>query len=247
MVHPQKISGIPVHLKVLTALHFFGHGSYQLGVGHVYSFALSQPSVSRSIAEVSDCISTHLLNRWIHFPISEDTRLIKKREFNNLDRRFPDLIGVIDCTHIRIVAPPAEHPNYPGATYYCRKNFFAINTQIICDAKRKIININARLPGSVHDSAIWMMSQAKTELQNLHVRTGQLNYLIGDSGYPLEPWLLTPFAHVVPNSPEGNFNKALSKMRTIIEHVNGMLKGRFRCTHGHRALHYDPIRAAIVY
>jgi hypothetical protein len=97
-----------------------------------------------SIAEVSDCISTHLLNRWIHFPISEDTRLIKKREFNNLDRRFPDLIGVIDCTHIRIVAPPAEHPNYPGATYYCRKNFFAINTFVMQKEKSLILMLDFR-------------------------------------------------------------------------------------------------------
>jgi hypothetical protein len=61
-------------------------------------------------------------------------------------------------------------------------------------------------------------------------------YLIGDSGYPLEPWLLTPFGQVAPNSREARYNKALSKIRTIIEHVNGMLKARFRCTHGHRAL-----------
>lgn len=34
----------------------------------------------------------------------------------------------------------------------------------------------------------------------------------------------------------------------MIEHVNGMLKGSFRCLHGHRVLHYDPIRAAkIIY
>ena len=71
---------------------------------------------------------------------------------------------------------------------------------------------------------------------------------MGDSGYPLEPWLLTPFGQVEPNSAPARYNKALSKIRTIMEHVNGMLKARFRCTHGHRALHYDPIRAAkIIY
>jgi hypothetical protein len=63
---------------ILTALHSCRHGSYQLSVGYVYSFALSQPSVSKSIVEVSDCISTHLLNQWIQFPNSEDTILIKK-------------------------------------------------------------------------------------------------------------------------------------------------------------------------
>jgi hypothetical protein len=176
MIHAQRTTAIPVHLRVLTALHFFGYGSYQLGVGHGYSFALSQPSVSRCITEVSNCIVTHLMHQWIKFPNSPQARQNKKQGFLHVEERFPDLFGVTDCTQIRIVAPPAEHPVHPGAAYYCRKNYYSINTQIICDADREIININARFPGSVHDATIWMMSQIKPALQEVYVRNNELNY-----------------------------------------------------------------------
>jgi hypothetical protein len=80
-----------------------------------------------------------------------------------------------------------------------------------------------------------MMSNVKRELQRLYEREGNLNYLIGDSGYPQEPWLMVPFGDV-PNSPESRYNNALSRLRIAIEHLNGILKSRFRCLLGHRAL-----------
>jgi hypothetical protein len=50
------------------------------------------------------------------------------------------------------------------------------------------------------------------------------------------------------DTPESRFNTALSQLRMTIEHTNGLLKSRFRCIHGHRALNYKPIRAAkIIY
>jgi hypothetical protein len=92
-----------------------------------------------------------------------------------------------------------------------------------------------------------MMSNVKRELQRLYEREGNLNYLISDSGYPQEPWLMVPFGDV-PNSPESRYNNALSRLRIAIEHLNGILKSRFRCLLGHRALNYNPIRAAkIIY
>jgi len=50
----------------------------------------------------------------------------------------------------------------------------------------------------------------------------------GDSGYPLEPWLLTPLANTT-NPSEVAYNHAHSKTRTIIERCFGVLKSRFRC------------------
>ncbi|CAI6371033.1 unnamed protein product [Macrosiphum euphorbiae] len=53
MIEPNRLSSIPIKIKVLTALRFFASGSYQLDIGDNRSSALSQPSVSRCIAEVS--------------------------------------------------------------------------------------------------------------------------------------------------------------------------------------------------
>lgn len=244
----RRITRVPVHLRVLASLYFFDQGSYQISAGHDYSFALSQPVMSRCVAEVSDAITGYLLNEWIKFPLSEEGILFTKRGFQTIGRGyFLDAVGIIDGTLIRIVAPPANHPIHPGPPYYCRKNFYAINVQVICDHNKKILNLNARYPGSVHDSAVWMMSGVRRLLYRRYMEN-EADFLIGDSGYPLEPWLIVPFVNPIKHSPEALFNTALSSVRIFIEHTIGLLKNRFRCIHGHRALHYNPRRVAkIIY
>lgn len=72
-------------------------------------------------------------------------------------------------------------------------------------------------------------------------------HFVGDSGYPLEPWLLTPIAHP-GNENERQFNIAHRTIRNVVERTNGVLKQRFRCIFKHRTLHYAPRRAAqIIY
>lgn len=67
----------------------------------------------------------------------------------------------------------------------------------------------------------------------------------GDSGYPLEPWLLTPVpGHPSPASPEGLYNAAHVSMRLVVERSIGVLKSRFRCLQRYRMLQYQPVRAA---
>ncbi|KAJ8917020.1 hypothetical protein NQ315_012938 [Exocentrus adspersus] len=56
-------------LDVLTALNFYGYGSYQLNVGQNMNTAISQPSVSRAICEVTDVLNRpEIFNRYVHFP-----------------------------------------------------------------------------------------------------------------------------------------------------------------------------------
>ena len=62
---------------------------------------------------------------------------------------------------------------------------------------------------------------------------------LGDSGYSLRPWLLTPLAN-----PQGRaeeiYNERHKTIRSLIERCNGVLKMRFRCLLKHRFLHYHP-------
>ena len=50
---------------------------------------------------------------------------------------FPKVIGAIDCTHIPISNPGGAN----AERFRCRKNFFSINTQVICGPDEKISNI----------------------------------------------------------------------------------------------------------
>ncbi|KAK5647958.1 hypothetical protein RI129_002850 [Pyrocoelia pectoralis] len=74
-----------------------------------------------------------------------------------------------------------------------------------------------------------------------------INFL-GDSGYPLKPWLLTPIERAAEGTPEARYTSAHIHVRNCIERCNGVLKSRFRCLLKHRVLHYSPLQAAkIIY
>ena len=53
-------------------------------------------------------------------------------------------------------------------------------------------------------------------------------FLSGDSGYPLEPWLMTPLNNATTPA-ETRYNRAHCKTRNIVEGSFGLLKSRFRC------------------
>jgi hypothetical protein len=64
--------------------------------------------------------------------------------------------------------------------------------------------------------------------------------LIGDSGYPLSPYLLTPVVNAPPNTAESRYTERHRQIRNCIERTNGLLKGVWRCLHSDRVLHYKP-------
>ncbi|KAI4455575.1 hypothetical protein MML48_9g00001478 [Holotrichia oblita] len=120
----------------------------------------------------------------------------------------------------------------------------ALNTKMkICDVNCRILNVSAQFPGSTHDAYIWQNSDVNGLLQEL-TNSGHTSYLLGDSGYPLRPWLLTPIPNAAPGSAEQRYNNTHRRIRATIERCNGILKSRFRCMLKHRVLHYLPERAA---
>lgn len=161
----QQDFAIPKFLKVLTALQFYAHGSYQKIVGKDSHLALSQSSVSRCIQEVTEVFVDHFLNRWIHFPDNENEIAAEKAGFMQ-QFNFVGIVGVIDGTHVALVPPSPEDPLHPGHLFINRKGFHSLNVQIVCNANLRILSINARHPGSVHDSAIFLTCGLRQILQN---------------------------------------------------------------------------------
>lgn len=62
---------------------------------------------------------------------------------------------------------------------------------------------------------------------------------IGDSGHPLEPWLLTPISNPQA-APEQLYNASHSRTRKAFERKFGILKSRFRCLGCCATLEYTP-------
>lgn len=154
---------------------------------------------------------------------------------------FPGVIGCIDCTHIAIFPPAANNNIHPEHLYINRKGYHSINTQLICDWRLKIININARFPGRTHDAFIWNNSNVNNTMVHLYRRHPRNNfYLLGDSGYPLRPWLMTPIMNAREGTPEAAYNNKHRCCRSLVERCNGLLKMQFKCLLKHRVLHYSP-------
>ncbi|XP_018572113.1 putative nuclease HARBI1 [Anoplophora glabripennis] len=247
---PSRISSLNVTRKViissviLTALRFFASGSYQTDIGLNLHLGVSQSSVSRCVAEVTDALNRpEVFNRFIRFPWNFNKLNGLRNEFY-LQNNFPGVIGCIDCTHVAIYPPKINDPVYPEAIYVNRKGYHSINVQLICDPNLKIINVCARYPGSSHDNFIWNNSNVLPIVENLYRNGHRWYYLLGDSGYALRPWMLTPLLNVLPNTPEAAYNERQMSTRSIIERCNGVLKLRFRCLLKHRTLHYSPQRSS---
>ncbi|KAK0141461.1 putative nuclease HARBI1 [Merluccius polli] len=154
------------------------------------------------------------------------------------DTGLPNVLGCIDGTHVPITAPSENEGDYVN-----RKSFHSINVQIICDAACIITNVEAKWPGSVHDSRIYRecrlsnrFARAKEAkaLYKMHsnvssIITGEFDgYLLGDHGYPCQPSLLTPYPDPEPG-PQQHFNVAHCRTRARVEMTLGILKSRFQC------------------
>jgi len=109
--------------------------------------------------------------------------------------------------------------------------------QIICDADLNIVNCVAKWPGSVHDSRILRESPLFEAFENNKPLNG---LILGDSGYMLRDWLMTPIL-AVRSAKDEAYNKALCGTRCSVERCIGVLKRRWHCLH--TELRVSPQRA----
>ena len=81
-------------------------------------------------------------------------------------------------------------------------------------------------PGSTHDAFIWRQSGINMKITNEEIPIID-GWLLGDSGYPLRPNLMTPL--LSPATPrERRYNRAFLKSRKTIECTFGIWKSRWR-------------------
>ncbi|KAJ8930648.1 hypothetical protein NQ314_016563 [Rhamnusium bicolor] len=230
----SRITGVLPEQRIFAALLFYATGSYQRLLGQGYLVSMSQQLVSKCVREVTEAIYFHLDNEWINFPASEEEKMRIKISFME-KTRFPGTIAAIDCTHVAILKPRLEEHNYLN-----RKGYHSKNVQIICDNSLKILSVNARYAGASHDSFIWRESVIQQELIRCYEQGNRGSRLIGDSGYPQEPWLMTSILNPPPNSAAARYNLRHASARNCVERCIGVLKNRLRCILHERVLRYSP-------
>ncbi|XP_050686985.1 putative nuclease HARBI1 [Eriocheir sinensis] len=210
-------------MKVIITLRYLATGKMQMCNSD--DLGPSQSSVSKAITDTLKALTQPaILVQFIRFPRTVPEIREKQQEFVQV-ANFPGIVGVIDCTHVRILAPREYEADYVN-----RKNFHSINTQLVFDAKYNILNVVANWPGSTHDARIWRESGLKRMFEDHHIPPDSC-HLLGDSGYPCRRYLLTPFPRPQTDS-QAAYNRAHKKTQSIVERGIGQLKCRFHVLHG---------------
>lgn len=109
----------------------------------------------------------------------------------------------------------------------------------------KILAVNARFPGSVHDAAVWQLSTTRATLLTNFTSGRPIGILLADREYPCEPWLLTPIERETSASIQA-YNRTLKAHRKEIEMAIGEIKNCWRALLRHRVLQYSPEVAGMV-
>ena len=88
-------------------------------------------------------------------------------------------------------------------------------------------NLILGFSSKIHDSRIYKLSFLYPKLP--HFCNRGKYHLLGDSAYPIAPWLITPFPTTSRTTPSQiDFNNRLCGTRVLIENTFGLLKSRFR-------------------
>ena len=193
-----------------------GHGGHYTTTGDVHG--ISHFSTSRSVLGFADVLCD-VVEQYINFPLDRQGQQEIMQGFFDI-AGFLHCLGPIDGSLIAIGGSSVDEH-----LYICRKGYHAINVQGVCQHESKFTNIVVKWPGSAGDGFIYNDSYLRTLFLSGQVEGG---WLIGDSGYGCNEFLLTPLDE--PETPaEKKYNKAHKTTRSIIERTFGLWKARFMC------------------
>ncbi|KAJ8915344.1 hypothetical protein NQ315_008231 [Exocentrus adspersus] len=205
--------------QLLLTLRFFATGSFYITVADFGG--VHKSTVGKIVQRVVHALAT-LRPNYIHFPDTAEEKEAVAIKFYRI-ARFPRVLGAVDCTHIKLQSPDFNTDPTLLKTSETAKDIFSLNIQVVCNADNQIIDIVARWPGASHDSYIFNNSAIKAKFER-----GDMNsfVLLGDSGYPLRSYLLTPLENT--NNPAQNlYNEAQIRTRNVVERTFGIWKRRF--------------------
>nr|XP_022311849.1 protein ANTAGONIST OF LIKE HETEROCHROMATIN PROTEIN 1-like [Crassostrea virginica] len=206
------------HKQLLVTLWYLSNMASMREVGHI--FDMSKSTVHAVVFRVFDAI-LGLQPRVVCWPNAQRQMEIAQEVENLCQLR--GVIGFIDGTHVRLSSAIKGDRDF-----YNRKGYPSMQVQCVVDHEMKFTNVYTGWPGCVHDARVLRNSALYREAEagNLIL---QDHHIFGDSAYPLQNWLVTPFKNFGNLTPQQiRFNKRLSSARQIVERAFGHLKGRFR-------------------
>lgn len=216
----------PVWVQLQVVLQRLGCDGNGVSVGRLARLAgFSVGSVCKFTERVFKAI-LRLRKRVISWPNAEERR---KLSAHMRDKHgIPGGILIVDGTPVVFYQRPAVD----GETFWTKKCHYAMNVQLICDHTKRIRWFMVGWPGSVFDSSVFDTSDICRHPEK-YFSEGE--FLLADAGYAGKWFICVPYKS--PDTDQAHnmlFNELFSSGRTIIEHVNGIWKGRWTSLKGIR-------------
>jgi len=156
---------------------------------------------------------------FIKFPRTREEAQNAINEFEQFSN-IPQIVGVVDGSHISILAPTENKEDY-----FNRKHDYSVNLMGILNHKMMFLHASVGFPGSIHDSRAFQLTEVHNEIENgdlLSQPTSEISGLnvrpqiIGDSAFPDRGWILKQYSNNLTPT-ERRFNRKLCSARVVVE------------------------------
>ncbi|KAL0926442.1 hypothetical protein M5K25_002676 [Dendrobium thyrsiflorum] len=217
---------LSVEKQVAIAMRRLASGEAQVSVGG--AFGVGQSTVSqvtwRFIESMEERARHHL--QW---PEPERMEQIKSK-FETIFG-LPNCCGAIDATHIIMTLPAVE-----SSHDWCdQESNYSMFLQVIVDQEMRFLDIVTGWPGSMTMSRLLKCSgfyklcesgkrlngPVKLSAEKAEIR----EFIVGDSAYPLLPWLMIPYVGKGLSAPMAIFNEKHKTVNLLATRALSQLKG----------------------
>ncbi|CAL5334242.1 unnamed protein product [Camellia sinensis] len=230
-------NGMPMSLndRVAVALRRLSSGDSLISVAD--SFGTNHSTVSQVTWRFVEAIEENGLHH-LQWPSMEQEMTDVKSKFERL-RGFPNCCGAIDTTHITMLLSSSEM----GSNLWLdREKNHSMILQAIVDPDMRFRDIVTGWPGKMNDFDVLQSStffklcekgeRLKGYTMKLSDRTELNEYIVGDSGFPLLPWLVTPYQGKELSESEFEFNKRHFATRIVAQRALARLRETWKIIQG---------------
>ncbi|XP_015057278.1 protein ALP1-like isoform X2 [Solanum pennellii] len=174
----------------------------------------------------------------IRWPSTEEDMTAIKSKFERI-QGLPNCCGAIDATHITMMLSSSEQT---ADVWLDQNKNHSMVLQAVVDPDMRFRDVVTGLPGKLNENSVLQSSTLfelceKGERLNgnkmkLSEETELREYMVGDSGYALLPWLLTPYQDKELSESKADFNKRHLATRIVAQRALARLKDVWKMIHG---------------
>lgn len=226
---------LSINDQVAVALRRLSSGESLSTIGD--SFRMNQSTVSQVTWRFVEAMEERGLHH-LSWPSTETEMEEIKGKFENF-RGLSNCCGAVDSTHIMMTLPSVDALN---SVWLDREKNCSMVLQAIVDPDLRFRDIVTGWPGSMSDeqvlrsSSFFKLGEEGKRLNGgrkvLPEGTVLREYIIGDRGFPLLPWLLTPYEGKGLSNVQVEFNRRVVETQMLAKKALARLKEMWRIIQG---------------